>query len=360
MPAGLTEADSMFSVRERPWHGLGVVLDRPPSSIGEALHLAGLDWEVRQAEVFYDLPRDIPMSPRMRPRMRTLGRAKLALIPDSEKREVGREVEADPNPGLRNVRVNMRSDTGEPLGVVSTSYEVVNNRDAFAFLSNVIGSEMHFETAGSLWGGRRVWVLVRTPDWIEVGGDAVQTFLCVDTRHDGKGAVRGVVTPVRVVCQNTLHVAITNAVRQFAVKHFGNPSRALADARTALGITVDYARQFKAVGDRLASERVTVDQTQRVLRQLYPTDEVMPERTQRNRIASRETITAILEAGGPTTGNAPGSRWALYNAICEYVDWYGGRSERTLDTTEQRERAFARAIDDPKDMKAHAFELVAN
>lgn len=367
MPAGLTETDTMFSVRKKPWHGLGVVLDRRPSSIEEALTLAGLNWEVLQAPVYYGLPDELSLRA-----IDALGEDRTAValtpddqpgvvsrIPDSAKRERGgSDVELDPNPGLRNQRVNLRSDNGEPLGIVSTGYEIVNNREAFAFLSNLIGSELHFETAGSLWGGRRVWVIAKVPEWIEIGGDTVETYLCVDTRHDGNGPVRGIVTPIRVVCQNTLHAAVQRARQSFTVKHSGNASKVLAEAQTALEITIDYPKQFKAMGDRLASERVTVDRVQAVLRQLYPTDDSMSDSTRKNRTVAREAITEIF--GGPTAGNAPGSKWALYNAICEHVDWYGGRNERQLGNRSQRERTFRTAVDDPGDMKARAFELVAN
>jgi phage/plasmid-like protein (TIGR03299 family) len=361
MPAGLTETDRMFSVREKPWHGLGVVLDRAPRSIDEALELAGLDWDVVQEPVYYPVPDCVPSGALDPDRLMVAGNGRVfARIPDSPKRERGLDIEVDPNPGLRNRRVNVRSDNGEPLGEVSTSYPVVNNRQAFAFLSNLIGSELHFETAGSLWGGRRIWVMAKAPDWIEIGGDTVETYLCVDTRHDGQGCVRGIVAPIRVVCQNTLHAAVQSAQQSFKVKHTGDATRALADARTAMEITLNYAEQFKAMGDRLASESASSAKVQEVLRELYPIDESVPKQTRKNRIASRETITEILRQEGPTVGNAPGSKWALLNVLCEYIDFYGGRRERDVNDQARRERTFRSAVDDSTGMKARAYELVAN
>jgi hypothetical protein len=70
------------------------------------------------------------------------------------------------------------------LGIVSDEYEVVDNRDAFRFLDALIGSELHFETAGSLWGGRRVWVLARRPEYVELGGDPSATYIYVANSHD--------------------------------------------------------------------------------------------------------------------------------------------------------------------------------
>ena len=79
------------------------------------------------------------------------------------------------------------------LGIVSDEYEVVDNRDAFRFLDALIGSELHFETAGSLWGGRRVWVLARLPEYVELGGDPSATYIYVANSHDGSMAVTAAV-----------------------------------------------------------------------------------------------------------------------------------------------------------------------
>src|SRR3954470_13630989 len=125
MPAGLYEHDSMFSVYETPWHGLGLVPKKRPKSIDQAIGWAGLDWDVEQAPL----------------------RAKI----NGKMQEI---------PGYF---VNYRKDTGEPLGIVTTRYQTVPNREAFSFLSNLFGSEMYFETAGSLMNGRRVWVMMKLP-----------------------------------------------------------------------------------------------------------------------------------------------------------------------------------------------------
>ena len=89
----------------------------------------------------------------------------------------------------RGFKANIREDTGDVLGIVSDEYEVVDNRDAFRFLDALIGSDLHFETAGSLWGGRRVWVLARLAEYVELGGDQSATYVYVANSHDGSMAV---------------------------------------------------------------------------------------------------------------------------------------------------------------------------
>jgi phage/plasmid-like protein (TIGR03299 family) len=199
----LTASDSMMSVHAVPWHGLGAVLPERPGSLPAALHAAGLDWRVLQVPLY---------------------------------RHDGLDGEAESE--LDGLRGNVRADSGALLGVVSADYRVVQNTEAFAFLANLIGSELQFETAGSLWGGKAVWVLAELPDHVEVGGDAVRRFVLVTTRHDGTAAVRALVTPVRVVCANTLRVAIAGARDTYRVRHLGDPTgaargacRARADGR---------------------------------------------------------------------------------------------------------------------------------
>ena len=102
----------------------------------------------------------------------------------------------------KGFKANLREDTGEVLGIVSDDYEVVDNRDAFRFLDALICSDLHFETAGSLWGGRRVWCLARLHEFVELGGDQSATYIYAANSHDGSMAVTAAATPIRVICAN--------------------------------------------------------------------------------------------------------------------------------------------------------------
>jgi Domain of unknown function (DUF932) len=105
------------------------------------------------------------------------------------------------------------------LGVVGDRYRIVQNDEAFQFVDQLIGSAMHFETAGRLHGGRQVWVLARLPEHIEVGGDPVRCYVLLLNSHDGTTAVVAASTPVRVVCQNTLNWALTRAHQRYSIRH---------------------------------------------------------------------------------------------------------------------------------------------
>jgi phage/plasmid-like protein (TIGR03299 family) len=334
MSHGITTNDQMFSVRQVPWHGLGVVLDEYPKSIDEALDKAGLGWKVTHGDVL------VVKAPEWTDDFGTKHPAE--LIP------------------ANGFKANLREDTGEVLGIVSDEYEVVDNRDAFRFLDALIGSEMHFETAGSLWGGRRVWVLARLPEYIELGGDQSATFVYVANSHDGSMAVTAAATPIRIVCANTLGAALrqaehgANAQRTFRFRHTGNLQAKFAEARQVLGMTIKYEKQFKALADRLALEPMSAHALdRRVLRHLWVTDDdSLGRRARENRERTIEHVLAIFGgrgSAGDTTGNCPGTKWTAFNAIAEHLDY--GR--RYTARTNQVQRSFEDTA-----LKQRALELV--
>ena len=211
MAHGISNADSMMSVRSVPWHGLGVVLDERPRTRYDALVAAGLTWSVAKE-----------------PLCRADGRV------------------------VAGHHATVREDTDQVLGVVSDDYVVVQNDECFGFLANLLGSELIFETAGSLWGGRQVFITAELPEHITVGGDEVRPYVVLSAWHTGTGAIRAMTTPVRAVCANTVRAALERARAVYRVRHVGDPTSQLHAARAVLGMTVDYYRQFAAFGDRLA------------------------------------------------------------------------------------------------------------
>jgi phage/plasmid-like protein (TIGR03299 family) len=330
MSHGITSSDSMFSVRELPWHGLGTVLDTYPRSIDEALQKSGLGWKVNHGDV-------------------------LVITRPEWVDDFGTKHPAELIPA-RGFKANLRQDTGEILGIVSNEYEIVDNVDAFRFLDALIGSELHFETAGSLWGGRRVWVLARLPEYVELGGDVSATYIYIANSHDGSMAVTAAVTPIRIVCANTLGAALRqaehgqHAQRTFRLRHTGNLQSKFAEAREVLGMTIDYQARFKALADRLAREPITAQRLERsVLQHLW----VIGEDTGTQARANRErTIAQVLDifagrgAAGDTTGNSPASKWVAWNAVAEQLDYgrrYTARTnqvQRSFEDTALKQRAL--------------------
>ena len=202
MPANV---ETMFYVREKPWHGLGTEVQEAPMSI-DALILAGLDWTVEQKNVYTQDG---------------------SLIP--------------------GYKVNLRSTDNAALGIVSDRYKVVQNEDAFQFTDDLLGAGVTYETAGALQGGRKVWMLARMPHRYIIAGDEIAPYLVVMNSHDGSSGIKVAMTPIRVVCQNTLNLALNSAKRIWTTKHMGELGRGI-DALSRIKLTdkkvVDFMQEF--------------------------------------------------------------------------------------------------------------------
>lgn len=213
----ITKTDHMFSAsRLTPWHGLGTVVDEAPNS-AMAIKLARLDWEVKQASFSYF---------------------------DGEK-----------NRAVPGMKVNYRSDNGDSLGVVSDWYNVVQNREAFEFADHLIGEGVRYETAGSIKGGKQVWMLARMPEQ-NILGDEVFPYLLFASGHDGKTAVQVCMTPIRVVCNNTLNFALNSAVRKWSLSHFKTIHGKLADAQRTLRLAGEYMNNLNDKAEELAAKNL--------------------------------------------------------------------------------------------------------
>lgn len=207
MPANV---ETMFYVRERPWHGLGTRIEEAPTS-ADVLVYAGLDWTVEQKDVY------------------TGGGS---LIP--------------------GYRVNTRSTDSAILGIVSDRYKVVQNSDAFQFTADLLGAGVPYETAGALQGGRKTWMLARMPRHYIIAGDEISPYLVVMNSHDGSSGIKVAMTPIRVVCQNTLNLALDSAKRIWTTKHIIKElSRKTVRGTTCLTERQKLKREHSTAGKRL-------------------------------------------------------------------------------------------------------------
>ena len=184
-----------------PWHGLGTPVENAVNS-AEALELAGLDWEVNSRPIYTDNGIQIP-----------------------------------------GYIANTRSSDNKVLGVVSDKYKIVQNKEAFAFTDNLLDGDAKYVTAGSLRGGKNVWMLAELPE-TKILGDAVGQYLCFTNTHDGTGAVRVFVTPVRVVCNNTLNLALNTAKRSWSCRHMGNMESKMHEATRTLELANKYMEEL--------------------------------------------------------------------------------------------------------------------
>jgi phage/plasmid-like protein (TIGR03299 family) len=307
--------DTMMSVREMPWHGLGVVLDDYPATIAEALDKSGLTWEVEQVPLY--MARAATEDGYFVPALESA----MQPVPDYQ--------------------ANVRMDTSNVLGVVGKDYKVVQNREAFAWLDALLGTEVQIETAGSLQNGKRVWVLAKLPELVEIGGDEVERYVFCANSHDGSMAVTAAATNVRIVCANTLGWALGKAARSYKFRHTGDLSAKLEEARRVMEITLNWDAALKELGDKLAQQPMTVDTfTRRVATPLLGVDDPnIGDRSRVNREEARDILVGLFEGNNPTgdtTGNSPGTKWCAANAVAEYADWF----RRYTIRTDQMARSF--------------------
>lgn len=220
--------ESMFYTRTAPWHGLGVRVENAPNS-KDALWMAGLDWTVEQQEVYTEDE---------------------ILIP--------------------GYRANVRDSDQSVLGIVSDRYQVIQNEEAFAFTDDLLGEGVTYETAGSLQGGRRIWILARLPEKYIIAGDVVDPYFVIMNSHDGSCSIKAAMTPVRVVCQNTLNLALSTAKRTWTTKHTTNIMERMEDAKETLGFANRYMAELGKEIDRLNRVKLTDVKVMEYMQEFFP------------------------------------------------------------------------------------------
>lgn len=292
MGHGLKSTDSMFYVGEVPWHGLGTALPSLATA-QEALAAAGLGWTVEKRE-----------------------------LRDADYRRV---------PGKFVV---VRTDTGEHLGVVSASYRPLQNKEAFRFFDQVTmdPNGPKYEVAGSLRGGRIVWILARIPGFLEVvKGEEHQPYLLLVNSHDGKMAVRLLPTSVRVVCQNTLQLALEWAWLLWRRIHTGSLTELdVVDAREVLGLVEKEHTALAEFYGALLKEKATLDDVISLTRYVYGQDASLQR---------EQLILNLIEAGpGCDNPRVRGTLYALLNAITDMEDhyWFRPAGRQVQEARSQR------------------------
>lgn len=246
-----TGKHSFFSVKEKPWHGLGQIVQDYPTS-AEAIKHAGLDYTVEKRKLF------------------TFDNENQNGNPDTE--IIIPEIEV---PGYF---ATMRSDTEQVLGVVGKDYEIVQNVDAFSFFDSIVGGDgIQYETAGALGKGERIFITAKLPGYIKVGReDLIEQYLFLTTSHDGYGSITAAFTPVRIVCNNTLNAALRNFSNSIKIRHTANAKDRLEQAHKVMGISNQLSGQLETIFNEWTKVRVTDADLQQLVRMaMVPNKEVL-------------------------------------------------------------------------------------
>lgn len=290
--------ETMYSTREKPWHGLGTVVREAPTS-ENALRLAGLDWNVVQEAIY---------------------------TPFREK--------------IEGFKANVRDTDRKVLGVVSDRYKVVQNVEAFSFTDELLGHGVRYETAGSLSGGRRVWLLARLPREYIIAGERISPYLVFSNTHDGSGSVKVAVTPVRVVCNNTLNLALETAQRSFSMVHTGNISDKITEARDTLFKAESYMDRLGAEFEQLHQQKVTDAEVQKYIELLIPMESNATRTQEKNVNRLREDL-AMRYYDAPDLQKVGKNAYRFINAVSDFAT----HAEPLRRTANYSENLFSRTVD---------------
>lgn len=250
------------------------------------------------------------------------------------------------------VRTHPKTGAAEYLGTVGGDYRTVQNEASCEVLNTIVDeSGAHFETAGSLRGGRETFVTMLLPKDMLIGGvDAVRLYLAALNSHDGSKKFRLLVSPVRIVCANTQRMAERAAWASYEIRHTASAQGRIAQARQALGMTWRYCEEFQAAADRMLDETLTMGEFERIVKQVWPLEANPPVRTQNNHDRRLRALAHLFAESG-TNAAIRGTRWAGYQAVTEYLDHYA-----TKDAEKGAERTLAGRTDA---RKGHAWQLLA-
>ena len=290
--------ETMYSTREKPWHGLGTVVREAPTS-ENALRLAGLDWNVVQEAIY---------------------------TPCREK--------------IEGFKANVRDTDRKVLGVVSDRYKVVQNVEAFSFTDELLGHGVRYETAGSLSGGRRVWLLARLPREYIIAGERISPYLVFSNTHDGSGSVKVAVTPVRVVCNNTLNLALETAQRSFSMVHTGNISDKITEARDTLFKAESYMDRLGEEFEQLHQQKVTDAEVQKYIELLIPLESNATRTQEKNVNRLREDL-AMRYYDAPDLQKVGKNAYRFINAVSDFAT----HAEPLRRTANYNENLFSRTVD---------------
>ena len=290
--------ETMFSVREKPWHGLGTIVKEAPTS-ADAIRLAGLDWSVVQEPIYTNFNRVVD-----------------------------------------GYRANVRSSDRKVLGVVSDRYKVVQNVDAFSFTDELLGKGVRYETAGSLQEGKKVWLLARLPREYIIAGERISPYLVFSNTHDGSGAVRVAVTPIRVCCNNTLNLALGTAKRSFSMIHTGNIQDKIQEAKDTLFLAEEYMDCLGVEFERLRRQKITDAQVKEYIESLMPMEKDPTPIQSKNIIRLREDMMKRYY-DAPDLQKVGSNAYRFINAVSDFAT----HSNPLRRTANYNENLFARTVD---------------
>jgi phage/plasmid-like protein (TIGR03299 family) len=294
-----SNVETMFYTREAPWHGLGVNVENALTS-KEALRVSGLNWDVIQKPLI----------------------TKDGIC-------------------VQGFKANVRDKDLKVLGIVTDRYKVVQNSEAFAFTDELLGEGIRYETAGSIQEGKKTWILAKLPNEYIMLGDKFSPYLVFSNTHDGSGAIKVAMTPIRVVCQNTLNLALTTATRAWSSVHTGDIRLKMENVRRTLFLADKYMNSLGREFENLNKIKLSDQKVIKYINTLLPIDEeTSTEIQKRNNNKLREDI-KIRYFDAPDLSCLGKNGYRFINAVSDYVT----HSKPLRETCNYKENLFNKTME---------------
>lgn len=283
-----TKEYSFFSVKEKAWHQLGKIVDQAQTS-EQAIQLAGLNFEVEKAKL--------------------------------------QAVLTETTVPVEDHFATYRKDNNDILGIVGSSYKVVQNADAFTFFDSIVGKGAAiYETAGCLNKGEVIFITAKLPDYIRVGNDdLIEQYLFLTSTHDGTGSIQAAFTPIRIVCNNTLNAALRHCSNKISIRHTAGAKEKLYQAHKIMGISHAMEKELTEIFNRMSKTTISDKQLKDlVARALAPTPEALTKFESQEELSKHynDAIDVCLEyaytAPSQLLPTTKGTVYGAYNAITGY------------------------------------------
>lgn len=310
---------AFFAARKPGWHRLGTVTEEALTA-EEALETAKLDWEVEKTPLFAKIG------------------GKWVQVPRGTN------------------HATYRTDRNEILGTVGNIYTPTQNLEAFTMLDSLIEAKggAHYETAGSLFGGRHVFLSVKMPVDLTIGDDdEVEFYIVADNSHDGSSPFRIAVVTLRPACWNTLTAGLRSARRMWTARHTSSLTGRVEEARETLELATKYIDEFGATAEKLVNESFSDDEFEKLTEEIFPINKNTSTVTENRHMEFRSAVTDIWSES-PTVEKVANTKWAAFNAVQEFDEWFKPvrvkegedefvkRAERSLEgDTQLADKAFA-------------------
>lgn len=303
--------ETMFYVRETPWHGLGTKVMSAPDS-EEALIAAGLNWNVIQEPIY--------------------------------------TAENEP---IKGYKANVRDSDRKVLGVVTDRYKVVQNHEAFSFTDELLGQGVRYETAGSLQEGKKVWLLAHMPHEYIISGERISPYLLFSNTHDGSGAIKVALTPIRVVCNNTLNLALRTAERSWSMIHTGDIRSKMKEASDTLFKAERYMDELGKEFEQLRMHKLTDQEVMDYIEILLPVEDGSTPQQIRNMKRLQEDMKSRY-FDAPDLKDTGKNAYRFINAVSDFAT----HAKPLRQTAKYKENLFSKTVEG-NPLIDRAYQLVS-